>query len=193
LETILQDPHSAASQPRATALPAAPAASIPATSQLPVAAPLANRPVTTFAAPQPSAPTAQVAQMSAKPAFPAPFVGKPTVAPAAMPPPAPHLPWVEVAGGRRRTSSKHSTPSDPDAFLNLRISKLRHHNVAFPRQNDVYALACKICTYLGPLNTATYTLREALSLANSDQLLLHDDIVQVILHLSDLMRQASVR
>lgn len=75
----------------------------------------------------------------------------------AMPPPAPFLPWVEVGRGRNRFSSKHSTTSDPDAFLNVCISKLGHHNAAFPGQNDVYTLACRIYTCLAPLKMATYS------------------------------------
>lgn len=63
-------------------------------------------------------------------------------------------------------------------------------NFAFPRQNDIYALACKIFTRLGPLNMATYTLRDAFSLATNDQRLLYEDIVQHTLNLSDLKRQA---
>ena len=60
----------------------------------------------------------------------------------------------------------------------------------FPRQNDVYTLVCRIHTCLGPLHMATCTLREALSLAKSDHRLLHDDIVQDIVQLSNLMKQA---
>ena len=104
-----------------------------------------------------------------------------------MPPP---LPWVEVVRGRR-TSAKDPAPSDPNAFLDLRVPKLRHHNAAFPRPNDVYTLACRIYACLGTLNMISCTLQEALSLANSDQRLLHDDIVQDIVLLSALMRQAS--
>ena len=93
-----------------------------------------------------------------------------------MPPPAPHLPWVEVARRNKRGDQQVNIPQDPDAFLDLRISKLRHHNAAFPRQDDVYDLACRIYTRLRPLNKATCTLREAMSLAYDSRYLLHGDI-----------------
>lgn len=67
--------------------------------------------------------------------------------------------------------------------MDLRISKLRHHKVAFPRQNEIYALAYRINTCLDSHNMTTYTLREALALANSGHRILHDDVVQDIEHL----------
>ena len=89
---------------------------------------------------------------------------------------------MEVARGKRN-SSKAPASSDSDAFLNLRISKLRHHSSSFPRQNDVYTLACRIYACLGLLGMTSCTLREALSLANSDHKLLHGDEVQDTLSL----------
>ena len=120
------------------------------------------------AASQPRASTPPAAFAAPQPAVPQP------PASAAMPLP---LPWVEVARGK---SSKAPASSDSDAFLDLRISKLRHHNTSFPRQNDVYTLACRIYACLAPLGMTSCTLREALSHANSDQNLLHVDVVQDI-------------
>lgn len=124
------------------------------------------------------------------------FPGLPAVnfapIPAAGQPLASCLLWVEVARGGKRASCKHSTPTNPDAYLNVRISKLRHYNVAFPRRNDVYTLAYRICTCLSPFKMSTCFLQEAIDFATSDQRLLHDDIVRYIVTLYDLMRQASL-
>lgn len=83
----------------------------------------------------------------------------------------------------------HPTSSDPDAFMYLGISKLRHHNVGFHHPKEVYTLACKRFICLRPLNMATSTMREALALATSDRGPLQAHIVQDIIGLSDVMRR----
>lgn len=132
---------------------------------------------------QPPIPVAHAVYTGPKVAFLALPAAKPAAISAAMQPPAPCPSWVEVAGGGKRASPKHSTPSDPNAFLNLRISKLRLHNATSPRGNDVYTFACRVCTCLAPLKMATYTLKETLLLPTMDQRFLLDDIAQDVVKL----------
>ena len=89
---------------------------------------------------------------------------------------------MEVARNKRH-SSKAPASADSDAFLDLHISKLRHHNASFPRQNDIYTLASRICSCLGPIGMTSCALREALSLTNSDLKLLHVDVINDIISL----------
>lgn len=167
-----------------TALPAAPAAFLPAASQPQTAAPRAARTVPRSSASQPPA------QMGPKAAFPALAVVTSTAAPSChaafgrlreetyrrLGRYATRGPIPPLGKGRQRkrhTSSTHSNPSDLDAFLNLRISKLRHHNVAFLNPDDVYDFVCPIHTCLQPLHVGICTLRKALPLSTGDQCLLH--------------------
>lgn len=51
------------------------------------------------------------------------------------------LPWFKVARTEKlRLAKAHLTTSaSADSFLDLCLAKLRHHNAAFLRQNDVFA------------------------------------------------------
>lgn len=130
---------------------------------------------------------AYVGPTTACPALPA---TKPA-APTAMQSPAPCPPWVEVV--RKGKSLEPASAPTTDEFLDLRISKLRHHNVAFTHPDSVYDLACQIHTCLHPFHMATCTLREALTLTTGDKCLLHDDITQDITYLCNSMRDTFLR
>lgn len=75
--------------------------------------------------------------------------------------------------------------------MDLRISKLLYHNAAFPRHNDVFALACRIYAFLAPFRMSSCSVREAHDLAVGDQRILRDNLARVIVTLCNLVRQAS--
>lgn len=136
------------------------------------------------AAARPLAPAADY--LALKPTAPQPLGPPPRVPTGASHDP---LPWSDVARGRKPRPTKPLPPTSADADFSWTY-KLRHHNAAFPRQNDVFALACRIYTFLAPFRTGNCSLREAHDLAVGDQRFLRDDLAQDIVTLCDLLRQA---
>lgn len=59
--------------------------------------------------------------------------------------------WTEAArGGKHRPTRHLPTSADANSFMKLRISILQHHSAAVPHPNNVFTLACRICTFLTP-------------------------------------------
>lgn len=55
------------------------------------------------------------------------------------------------------------SPPSPtrDAYLDIRISKLRHRNVIFPRRVNILNLATKTYNSITPFRPGSYILRDA--------------------------------
>lgn len=129
METFLREFRSVALQPPATAPLGDPVAFTSAPLQPLAMAPREALAVLTSAASQPPDPAVHAARTVSKSAFSTQPVVTSAFNPAVIQPPAPGpcLPWVEVARGGKRASSKLSPSIIPDAHVDLRISKLQYH------------------------------------------------------------------
>lgn len=98
---------------------------------------------------------------------------------------------MEVAKCGKPISHKASPRPASDAYLDLRISKLRHRNHALARRTNIFNLATRICDSMAPFRMESYTLRETLEMSLDGRLLLHHDLATDIVQLCDLIEHPS--
>lgn len=113
-----------------------------------------------------------------------------------MPPPLPQLcsqvsininhdtfPWSEVVKGDKPRDTRPVPPSvRSDAYLDQRISKLRHRKSTCPRRTDIYIPASKVYN----------SLRDAQEMDHGNSPLLHENLAMNFITFCGLIRKVSL-
>ena len=92
---------------------------------------------------------------------------------------------------RPRRNTQRTPPHD--AYLDVRLSKLRHRNRYFPEGRRIYEKACSVHTAFQGLNWGTSTPRFELSKATDENTPLRNELVGSILELNELMAAAATQ